>query len=450
VETTIVWLRDDLRLADNPALNAAVARGGRVCILYILDEQSPGIRPLGSASKWWLHHSLATLSEAALNAGSRLTLRHGAAAEVLEELIDESNASAVYWNRRYSAAREIDASIKSRLRDRDLDVQSFAANLLFEPWTIQTAQGTPFQVFTPFWRACLTRPIRAPLDPPDAITGVSLHSDRLSDLNLLPHHPDWAGGLRETWTPGEKGAHDRLESFARDVLANYGQRDHPAETATSMLSPHLRFGEISPYQVWDRIHGALGAPARRAAPAFLRELGWREFNWNLLFHFPTLASENYHDEFNNFPWRKPTARELHAWHHGTTGIPLVDAGMRELWHSGYMHNRVRMVAASFLVKNLLVDWRLGEQWFWDTLVDADEASNPANWQWVAGSGADSAPYFRIFNPTLQADKFDKAREYIDRWVPPDRQLTDPIVDITMSRARALDAYDRMRRHAPAE
>jgi deoxyribodipyrimidine photo-lyase len=271
--------------------------------------------------------------------------------------------------------------------------------------------------------------------------------DRLDDWGLLPTRPDWADGLREVWTPGEAGGHERLESFAAGALECYDLRDEPGVEATSRLSPHLRFGEVSPFQVWERMHGALSAAARRNVPKLLSELGWREFNWSILFHHPDLAVRNYRAAFDAFPWREPDPGLLAAWREGRTGIPLVDAGMRELWRTGTMHNRVRMVTASFLIKNLLVDWRVGEQWFWDTLVDADEASNPGNWQWVAGSGADAAPYFRVFNPVLQTAKFDPRGQYVNRWVPEagTPAYPDPIVDLAATRAAALAAYEQVRR-----
>jgi deoxyribodipyrimidine photo-lyase len=276
------------------------------------------------------------------------------------------------------------------------------------------------------------------------VTYADATSDSLDDWNLLPTRPDWAGGLREAWTPGEAGAHARLDAFVTEGLPLYHRRDEPAVAATSRLSPHLRFGEVSPFQLWEAAHGRDKNSAK-----FLSEVGWREFSWNILFHSPRLATENFRPAFDSFPWGQADPVELAAWREGRTGIPLVDAGMRELWHTGYMHNRVRMVVASFLVKNLLVDWRVGEQWFWDTLVDADEANNPASWQWVAGSGADAAPYFRVFNPELQAAKFDPDAEYIRRWVPEygTPAYPDPIVDLGETRRQALEAYEAVKASA---
>lgn len=437
---TIVWLRDDLRLADNPALTAAAQRGEPVVLVYLRDEVSGGIRPLGGAARWWLHGSLS-----ALTADAPLVLRTGAAEEVIPALVAETGAGAVYWNRRYSAAREIDARLKERLRGEGIDAKSFQANLLFEPWTVTTGQGGPFRVFTPFWKAARELPVRDPLPAP-TVTWQNADSETLDEWELLPTRPDWAGGLRETWVPGEHAAHAELESFVTERLPDYHRRDEPGIDGTSRLSPRLRFGELSPFQIWHRVHGDLQPTARKNAAKFLSEVGWREFNWHVLFHNPDLHVRNYRSEFDAFPWEEPDPAELEAWKHGRTGIQLVDAGMREVWRTGTMHNRVRMVTASFLIKNLLVDWRVGEAWFWDTLVDADEASNPGNWQWVAGSGVDAAPYFRVFNPNLQAEKFDPNGRYRQRWIPelgtPD--YPEPIVDLAATRRRALEAYESVR------
>lgn len=440
---SIVWFRDDLRLADHPALRAAVDRGGPVVLLYLLDEQSPGVRPLGGATRWWLHHSLAALAADIEARGGRLVLRRGPAEEVLPALVAETEAEAVFWNRRYGASREVDARLKARLRDDGLDVASFAANLLVEPWEVTTEAGEPYKVFTPFWRTARERDMRDPVAAPRGLpAGPHVASDDLDDWGLLPTRPDWAEGLRVTWEPGERAARRRLEVFVDDDLEHYDERDR-LTTTTSGLSPHLRFGEISPVQIWHRVHGDLSPAARRNVAKFLSELGWREFNWSILYAHPDLATTNYRPAFDAFPWSWDRGAELRAWQRGRTGIPLVDAGMRELWRTGTMHNRVRMVVASFLVKNLLRHWRLGEEWFWDTLVDADEANNPGNWQWVAGSGADAAPYFRVFNPELQAKKFDPRGEYVRRWLPDDDR-SDPIVDLAASRREALDAFAALR------
>ncbi|KQQ92857.1 deoxyribodipyrimidine photolyase [Leifsonia sp. Leaf325] len=447
----IVWLRDDLRIADNPALNAAVERGGAVLVLFVLDEVSDGIRGLGGASRWWLHQSLTSLGASLAELGVPLVLRRGAAAEVVPAIVAETGASAVFWNRRYGgAARAIDTELKTTLRAHGLEVASFAASLLFEPWTISTGAGGPYSVFTPFWKASRDAPPpRGPLPAPTAIEGYAgtAASDAVEDWALEPTHPDWAGGLREAWTPGEAAASAALDDFLATKLAAYaGVRDFPAEEATSRLSPHLRFGEISPYTVWDRATRAragLGGAGAEGTTRFLTELGWREFTHHVLFHAPELATVNWRREFDAFPWPPLDESALVAWQKGRTGLPIVDAGMRELWTTGTMHNRIRMVVASFLTKNLLIDWRLGEQWFWDTLVDADEASNPFNWQWVAGSGADAAPYFRVFNPELQAKKFDGHGQYVKHWVPEvgTDAYPEPIVDLGETRRAALAAYD---------
>lgn len=438
---SIVWLRDDLRLADNPALTAAAERGEPVVLVYVLDDASEGIRPLGAASRWWLHHSLTSLGKDAT-----LILRRGAAEDVIPALVAETDAGAVFWNRRYGTAREIDARLKTSLRDKGLDVRSFQGNLLVEPWSVTTGQGEPYRVFTPFWKAAREVPMREPLPVP-SVTWATAESDELDDWELLPTRPDWAGGLRDSWTPGETGAHDLLESFVEERLQDYHRRDEPASDGTSRLSPHLKFGEISPFQIWQRLHGGMTPAARKNVAKFLSEVGWREFNYTILFYSPELAEKNYRPAYDAFPWNEPEPAELEAWQQGRTGIPLVDAGMRELWHTGTMHNRVRMVVASFLIKNLLIDWRVGEKWFWDTLVDADDASNPGNWQWVAGSGADAAPYFRVFNPELQRTKFDPEAEYIRRWVPEfgTPEYPEPMVDLRETRAQALEAYEAVKR-----
>jgi deoxyribodipyrimidine photo-lyase len=441
---SLVWLRDDLRLDDNPALSAAANRGGPITLLYLLDEESPGIRPLGGASRWWLHHSLEALQSVARTVGLRLTLRRGAAVRVIPEVVAEVGASAVLWNRRYGPSAEVDAAVTRAFVGAQIEVCSFPGNLLFEPGTVATAAGAPFRVFTAFWNASRAHEVRAPLPAPSGLTAARAASEALEDWGLLPTEPDWAGGLSERWKPGTQGAEKRLDQFLDGILAQYGRRDELAIPATSMLSAHLRFGEISAQRVWHTVSGVRQPEMAQSAPAFLRELGWREFNWNILHSFPALATANYRESFDRMEWLEPSPGELRAWQHGSTGIALVDAGMRELRQTGYMHNRVRMVVASFLTKNMLVDWRVGEEWFWDNLVDADEANNPANWQWVAGSGADAAPYFRIFNPLLQARTFDPDHQYIDRWLPPADARPLPMLDLAMTRRRALAAYARLR------
>jgi len=450
----VVWFRDDLRVADNPALHAAVQTGSPVLCVFVWDDETPELRAPGAASRWWLHRSLASLTESLERLGAGLVLLRGRSEAVIETVLRETDASAIFWNRRYGGAeRRIDEAVKTAARASGVEAASFAATLLFEPWTIRTGQDTPFSVYTPFWRACLAAP--APRKPGPAPRGVrggslprSLETVTLDELGLLPTHPDWAGGLRETWEPGEKAAHAQLKHFLADDLSDYReQRDVPGVDATSRLSPRLRWGELSPHQVWHAtIEKRQGATAQSAS-TFLSEVGWREFAYHTLFEHPDLATVNIHREYDSFPWPRLHPSALRAWEQGRTGVPLVDAGMRELWRTGVMHNRVRMVTASFLIKNLLIDWRHGEQWFWDTLVDADPANNAFNWQWVAGSGADAAPYFRIFNPALQRQKFDPQGEYVRRWVPewdtPD--YPEPIVDLAETRRAALAAYDVVKR-----
>lgn len=453
---SIVWFRDDLRLGDHPALHAAVERGEPVVAVYVLDEASPGIRPLGGAAKWWLHHSLDSLAADLGELGVRLVLRRGPAGRIIRSLVDETGAGAVYWNRRYGGAeRGIDTDLKSALTDDGIEVRSFDGSLLFEPWTIRTGSDTPFSVFTPFWKACLSadeprHPLPAP--SPGDLDGVGgAHgrggpaSDDLDDWELLPTDPDWAGGLRETWEPGEAAAHDRLDAFLRDDLGDYATgRDRLDRQVTSRLSPRLRWGELSPHQVWHATRER--AAGTEGARKFLSEVGWREFAWHILFHFPDLATKSWRAEFDAFPWPRLKPSALTAWERGRTGVPVVDAAMRELWHTGVVHNRARMITASFLTKNLLIDWRRGEQWFWDTLVDADHANNPFGWQWVAGSGADAAPYFRVFNPELQREKFDPDGAYVGRWVPEygTGDYPEPIVDLKVTRTAALAAYEQVK------
>lgn len=445
-----MWLRDDLRVSDNPALWAGIERGGSVVALFVLDEVSPSIRPLGGAAKWWLHESLRSLEISLSDLGIPLVLRRGPAATVVADVVTEARATAVFWNRRYGAAEmAVDAILKTSLRAGGVKVQSFQASVLFEPWTIKTGKGTAYSVFTPFWRACRTgEEPRPPLAIPNHAPGhtARLDSDDLAQWGMQPTDPDWAAGLRTSWVPGEREAFARLRKFLSGNLEQYAQgRDFPAGQHTSRLSPHLRWGELSAHQVWHEVASIrtdLSPAATQGASKFLTELGWREFSWHVLFHFPALAASNWRSEFDEFPWSEPPHEQLRAWQRGRTGIPLVDAGMRELWNTGTMHNRVRMVAASFLTKNLLIDWRKGEQWFWDTLVDADAASNPLNWQWIAGSGADAAPYFRIFSPELQARKFDPHEAYIREHVPEYGSVDypKPIVDLAESRREALAAY----------
>ena len=478
-ETSIVWLRNDLRVRDNPALGAAASRGGPVIAVYILDEHTQGLRPLGGASRWWLHGSLEKLSADLDDLNIPLVLRRGQAGRELEDLVQVSGAGALFWNRRYDAPGiACDTAIKSAVKARGLDVQSCNGTLLTDPWTVQTGQGGPYKVFTPFWRALQAKAdiFGLPAAAPQKCPPVSARpeSDDIKGWTLRPTSPDWAGGLRDSWQPGEAGARTALDRFLDVSVDGYGDnRDRPDMAGTSLLSPHLRFGEISPRTVWHAVqHRIASVPEHEGdAMKFLSEIAWREFAYHLLFHFPTLPDENFNANFDAFPWREPN-EDLTAWQKGLTGYPIVDAGMRELWHTGYMHNRVRMIVASFLTKHLRIHWRHGEYWFWDTLVDADTASNASNWQWVAGSGADAAPYFRIFNPILQGEKFDPEGAYVRRWVPeladmpakhihkPWQASSDvldqagitlgetyprPIVDHAKARQAALDAYGSLKR-----
>ena len=433
----IVWFRQDLRLSDNPAMAAAVARGGPVIPLYIWAPEEEGDWPPGAASKWWLGRSLTALSGDLENRGSRLIVRRGPTLETLLKLVDETGAEAIFWNRRYEpAAIARDSEVKSGLRSRGLVAESFNANLLFEPWTIANQAGKPFRVFTAFWRACMGRQIAAAAaDPSKRLQSSESWPSSLAiaDLELEPKI-DWASGFREVWQPGEAGAGRQLRRFLEEAHRYEEDRDRPDLVRTSRLSPHLHFGEISPGQIW------------RAAPksqAYQRQLIWREFAYHLLFHFPESAEQPLRAEFAAFPWSS-NPKAFRAWTRGTTGYPLVDAGMRELWHTGWMHNRVRMVVASFLVKHLLIGWREGAAWFWDTLVDADLANNTLGWQWVAGCGADAAPYFRIFNPAIQASKFDPDGVYIRRWAPHSAGLPQ-IVEHDEARRRALAALANIRK-----
>ncbi|EGP06690.1 deoxyribodipyrimidine photolyase [Bradyrhizobiaceae bacterium SG-6C] len=477
----IVWFRDDLRLSDHPALHAAAETDAPLVLLYVLDEQSTSLRPprgrpLGGASRWWLAQSLRSLQASLAARGQTLVLRKGAAARVISDLAQDIEAASVHWIESdvpSQSAMERDVTVA--LKEIGVQARGFRGDLLVKPASLRNKEGRGLRVFTPFWKRILSlgdppQPLPAPkkLKP-----GPAVASDDLASWNLEPKHPDWAGGLRDTWTPGESAAQTRLHDFLETGIKGYATlRDRPDRDGTSRLSPHLRFGEISPRQVW---HAANFAAAQKPAIAsdvgkFLSELGWREFSRHLLFDLPDLAEKNLQSSFDAFPWRRD-AKALRAWQRGRTGYPIVDAGMRELWHTGVMHNRVRMVVASFLVKHLLIDWRHGEKWFWDTLVDADPGSNPASWQWVAGSGADAAPYFRVFNPVLQGEKFDPDGAYVSRWVPELARLSaklihqpweatpmelaaagvtlgktypEPMVDHKAARARALAAYAKTR------
>jgi deoxyribodipyrimidine photo-lyase len=465
----IVWFRDDLRIADHPALAAAARAGAPLLCVYVLDEE--GTRPLGGAARWWLAGSLRALDHELQKNGNCLVLRRGAATRIVPALAAEIGTRAVHWNRRYDAqGTAADDGVAAALKKNGVAVETHHASLLVEP------TDKPPKVFTPFWRRlCAGEPPRQPLPPPARLAAApKVTSEQLDDWQLEPTTPDWAGGLRATWTPGEAGARARLDEFLGQHIAGYtSRRDRPDDETTSRLSPHLRFGEISPFQVWHAAQFAANEDTRvrRDIDKFLSELGWREFSYQLLHGFPALASRNLQDRFDAFPWVS-NASALRAWQRGLTGYPIVDAGMRQLWQTGWMHNRVRMVVASFLVKHLLINWTEGERWFWDTLVDADPANNPASWQWVAGCGADAAPYFRIFNPVLQGQKFDPDGRYVREFVPELARLPDavvhqpwtapplmlreagvtlgetypePLIEHAQARQRALAAFERLKK-----
>ena len=460
----IVWFRQDLRLKDNPALHQA-AQDGLVIPLYILDDITPGDWKIGGASRWWLHNSLDSLENDLKKSGTKLILRHGRADEILPKIIKETGADAVYWNRCYepfNIAR--DKKLKETLSAK---CKSFNGSLLHEPWEIKNKQGGFFKVYTPFWKHCLSLSApRSPLPLPKTLKNeLNIKSDRLADWKLLPTKPNWAKGFTDHWHPGENGAAKQLTIFLDGAIENYSNgRDMPGISGTSKISPHLHFGEISPNQVWHAANFTKNARAgdngSKNLDKFLAEIGWREFAHHLLYHFPEFPEKPFNNKFNKFPWEHDE-KLFDAWKAGKTGYPIVDAGMRQLWQTGWMHNRVRMIVASFLTKHLLISWQDGAKWFWDTLVDADLANNSAGWQWVAGCGADAAPYFRVFNPILQGEKFDPNGEYVRKYIPelsfvpnshihkpwewpefnPVRlQYPLPVIDHQKGRQGALNAY----------
>lgn len=430
----IVWFRRDLRLADHPALCAAVAQGRAIVPCFILDEAATGTWRAGGASRWWLHGSLDALGRSIAGKGGRLVLRRGDTAKTLIALAAETGAKDVYASRAFEPwASRLEHDVRHALSEEGITFKRFGGTLLHDPDQLTTQSGGPFKVYTPFWRALSQRAAigRALPAPAKLISPAQVpKSDALAAWRLRPAKPDWAAGLREAWNPGEQGAQDSLTRFLDDALADYKEmRNRPDRAGTSRLSPHLAFGEISPRQCWSAVEAA-GAHQGRGSDSgretFLKELAWREFSAHLLHHVPTLPDQPFRKEFAAFPWRRDAAG-LQAWQRGLTGYPIVDAGMRELWATGWMHNRVRMIVASFLIKDLLLPWQAGEAWFWDTLVDADLANNAASWQWVAGSGADAAPYFRIFNPVTQGRTFDPAGAYVRRWVPEIAALDDDAI-----------------------
>jgi deoxyribodipyrimidine photo-lyase len=475
--TAVVWFRRDLRLADNPALLAACERADHVVALFVHAPDEEGAWRPGAASAWWLHHSLQQLDLALRRRGVALTVRRGGSHEQLLAVARATGATQIYWNRLYEpAVVGRDTLLKRELREQGLECTSCNAALLFEPWEISTAAGGPYRVFTPFWRTCAAQldSQPAPRQAPRSLSGPPSAPDSLQidDLGLLPSRR-WDTGIAEAWTPGEAGAHARLEAFCDGPIAGYSDgRNRPDQGGSSRLSPHLHFGELSPRQCLTAVRNALleRESARGSADAFVRELGWREFAHHLLHHFPHTPEHPLDERFERFPWVANPAW-LEAWQRGRTGYPIVDAGMRELWTTGWMHNRVRMIVASLLTKNLRQPWLAGAQWFWDTLVDADLAANTLGWQWTAGCGADAAPYFRIFNPVLQAERYDPGRAYIRQWVPELARMPDkfihrpwqapsavlaaagvalgttypqPVVDFPASRNAALAGYAEIR------
>jgi deoxyribodipyrimidine photo-lyase len=469
----IVWFRQDLRIADNPALSLAVDNG-TIIPVFILDDDAPEHALLGGASKWWLHHSLLSLSNSLSN---KLLIRRGNPLAILTELAKAFSADSVVWNRLYEPwQRKRDENIKLELKKLGINAKSLNGSLLWEPMTVLKKDETPYKVFTPYYRkGCLTRQApRFPLAKPTVMhiaDDVNFSLMELTSLKLIPNI-EWYKEIEVQWQPGEEGAANKLQRFINEAATSYQEaRNVPAVKGTSLLSPHLHFGEVSPNQAWYAIQGAFeNAFDNKDLDVYLSELGWREFSYYLLFHWPEIQHKNFNAKFDFFQWRT-SPEDLKAWQFGNTGVPMIDAGMRELYQTGYMHNRVRMVVGSFLVKNLLIDWREGERWFWDTLLDADMASNSAGWQWVAGSGVDAAPFFRIFNPILQGEKFDKDGEYVKKYCPELKRLPNkfvhkpweappeilkacgvelgkdypmPIVDLKISRTRALDALAQLK------
>ncbi len=477
---TLVWFRQDLRIADNPALAYASQKAAPVIPIFLWTPQEEGQWNYGEASQWWLHHSLTQLKKVIKqHYDLDLVIRKGESSlELLQELVAETQAASLYWNRRYEPdiiAR--DKNIKSTLAQQGVEIKSFNALLLVEPWEVSTQAGKPYQVFTPFWKTLQALP---PLAQPEVAPcrikkwNKKLSSLALKDLQLEPKL-NWAEDFKKEWIPGEAGAKKKWQTFLAEAWKGYLEgRNQPAQSLTSRLSPHLHFGEISPRALWHglqkKIRQATSAEAKKNALGYLRELAWREFAYHLLYYFSQTPTQPLREKYKNFHWSQDEGL-LQAWQKGKTGYPLVDAGMRELWTTGWMHNRVRMIVASFLIKDLFIPWQKGAEWFWDTLVDADLANNTLGWQWVAGCGADAAPYFRVFNPRSQAKKFDPDGIYIKKWVPElarlsikylfepwkappqvleeagivlGRDYPEPIIDHAWARERALMEFKRIK------
>ncbi|MFK8029741.1 MAG: deoxyribodipyrimidine photo-lyase [Gammaproteobacteria bacterium] len=475
--TTLIWFRQDLRLCDHRPLTRALELGHDVVCCYVYDQTTPGRNRIGGASRWWLHHALSDIQSQLEKLGGRLVLRQGDYEKVIPALAEECGADAVYFSRNYEPfMQNVEQAIKKTLDERDVTVRRFAGNILFDPDQLRTKGGTPFKVFTPFWRNCRSLPPPVePLPAPDSIAFATRQpdSEALEDWKLLPTKPDWTTQFVKEWQPNEEAAHEALQQFLESSVGRYRDaRNLPAKKGTSRLSPYLHYGQVSPAQVYHATTAHLAEQVKDTdgGDTFLSEIGWREFSYHLLNQFPELPHSEFRANFKKFPWKK-NAKALKAWQQGQTGFPIVDAGMRELWATGWMHNRVRMIVGSFLVKDLLIPWQQGAAWFWDTLVDADLASNSASWQWVSGCGADAAPYFRIFNPILQGQKFDTEGDYVRRWVPeladvpkkwihnPSEAPTDvlraagvvlgkdypkPMIDRKAARQRALDAFAQIK------
>lgn len=469
----IVWFRQDLRLEDNPAFQAALDRKTSIIPLYIYSPQEEGEWKAGGASRWWLHHSLESLSQELSDVGLNLVIRTGNPLENLLEIIASTKAAAVFWNRCYEPyAIKRDIYLKEALHESKILTKSFNANLLFEPWTIANKQNKPFQVFTPFWKTCLSvdePPQPLPFPQVKHLKSFKVDSLPLSQLHLLPHI-HWDTGIQAVWKPGAKQAKKVLDNFLKNSIEAYkDQRDRPDLPGVSYLSPYLHFGEISPRMIWQAVKMQCD-PNEEGVECFLRQLGWREFAYHLLYHFPKTPLEPLRKEFLKFPWVNHEDH-LKLWQMGKTGYPIVDAGMRQLWTTGWMHNRLRMIVGSFLVKDLLIPWQMGAVWFWDTLVDADLANNTLGWQWIGGCGADAAPYFRVFNPVTQGEKFDPEGNFVRKWVPeiaslPNRWIhkpweaseielrsygftlghtyPKPLVDHDKARLKALEAFNQLK------